>query len=348
MAVTSVLALHAIDAEQRSNFLRKVVRYRVTCNSESDGPDIVTAHASVPKVDISLYISPFKYGNDVDDLYLVCRSISNLKKENTQGVWILDAEFLYDRDKNPILRGVKVTPLTRVEQEIVELAEFRGWYKSDNLEIKHLKQNLVVDQAIADNDVVTLDFGKVGPMTNSAGTVIIPATEKRVGKSGIRVQWSRKSRIDFSQYIGTVNNATITLTDTYNNYSTGTFEAGELLLVAADQEPVDYFDSRWLDTTLEFEIVEGYGDIYQVDRGLAESVYMGDSDNKGGEYDSSSLPASGLRAITGAGDQPVSQPVNLNGKGKVIENYTPSKAIYLRYRINASKNFNGLEIGDPS
>jgi hypothetical protein len=166
MTVVSVTPLHAVDAEKRSNYLRKVVRYRIVCNSELDGPDVITAAA--PQVDSSTYINPWKYGNDNDNSNLVCRSVSNLKKENTRGIWNLDAEFIYERDLNPETRGVKVTPLTRTETEVSEFGEFIGWYKSKNATITH-EENLEVDTDIDDVDVKALDIGKVGPITNSAG-----------------------------------------------------------------------------------------------------------------------------------------------------------------------------------
>lgn len=344
MAVVSVLVLHAVDLEQRAKYRRKQVRYRVLCSDPLDGPDAIIGSALVPEVDESTYVSPFKYGNDSDSTLLICRSLGNFKKVNTSGLWEIDAEFIYDRDNDPEAKGVKVTPLTRVEQELVEFAEFRGWYKSNEAALS-ADGNLVEDGEISDTDVEELDIGAVGPITNSAGTPILPAPERRVGKSGIRVQWSKQSAVEYSDFIGCANNATIGIADTYGDFDVD-FEPGTLILISADQDPVDYYNERWFDVTLEFEIVTEYGDIYELDRGLAESVYFGDDDGKGGEYDSSSLPPSGKRPILGTDGQPISEPVPLDGQGKVIEAYTPAKARWLRYRIAPPKDFDQLQIGD--
>jgi len=344
MSVSSVQVLHAIDAEMRAKYLKKQVRYRVTCTSATDGPDTITASASIPQTDLSTYVSPFKYGSDSDNANLICRTISNLKKVHTGGIWELDAEFIYDLDNNPILKGTKVTPLTRVEHEQVEFAEFRGWYKSSEAALVG-SGDLIEDGLISDVDVEELDIGKVGPITNSAGTPFLPAPERRVGKSGLRVQWTKRSAVGYDEYIGSANNAQIGISDTYGDFDVD-FPAGTLILISADQEPVDYYHERWFDVTLEFEVVEGYGDIYELDRGLAESVYFGDDDGKGGEYDSSSLPATGKRPILGAEGQQISQPIPFDGKGKAIEAYVPSKARWLRWRIAPPKNFNALDIGD--
>ena len=344
MAVVNVSVLHAVDGTRTTTTKRKTVGYRVIVDSKDDGIDVIFGAANVPVVDSSTYVSPFKYGNDVDDTTMVCRSLSRPRKGNTQGVWYVDAEFIWERDKNAVTRGVIVTPTTKIESEIVEFAEFRGWYKPGAGALGSTG-NLVVDGDIENADVEALETGKIGPITNSAGTPVLPGVQRNVGRPGLTVQWSKLTAVNYDAAIDHVNNANVTITDTYGTYSR-TFTAGQLMLVNARQEPTDYWNVRVLETTLEFEIVEDENDHYELDRGLSEYVIVGDDDGKGGSYDSSQdLPPNNMRPIVGADGRPLGQPVPFNGKGKAVEAFQPSKARWLRWKKNPSFDFSTFGIG---
>jgi len=351
MAVTEVQVLHAVDAQRTSTTLRKNVTYRITCNSQSDGPDVISANGSVPQVNTSGYVAPFKYGNDSNNAKLICRTISNLRKvvnwNGSVSVWQLEAEFLYDRDQHPADRGVKVTPITRTQFEPVEYAEFRGWYKPKSTSSlgDNVADNLEVDTFISDGSVTTLDIGKVGPVTNSAGTPVMPPPERLKGSHGIIVNWLKLSAIDVSRYLGGVNSAEINIADTWGEFDS-TFPIGKLLLVDYRQEPVDIFGVRHLDTTAEFIIADSENDHYEFDRGLMEYVKVGDDDGKGGTYESTiDLPRTNMRTALADGHA-VTQPVPFDGKGKAIEAFTPTKSRYLRWKVNPKVSFAALEIGD--
>jgi len=346
MAVVSVEVKHAVDfAVSGNNLIRKRVGYRVLCSDKTDGPDVIYASASIPVVNVSSYAAPFKYGNDTDNAKLICREVSSPRKGNTQGAWYVEAEFIYDRDKHVVDRGVIVKPVTRVETEFQEFAEFIEWYKPGTATLAKTS-NLVIDTDIVDADVPALTKNKIGPITNSAGTPVIPPVQRPVGKPGLIVKWSKLTKVDYDAFIGCVNNGNVTITDTYGTFSR-TFAAGSLLLVAADQEPQDYWNLRVLETTLEFEIVVDNNDHYELDRGLSEYVDVGDDDGKGGAYDSTAdLPPNNMRPLSGADGKPISQPIPFDGKGKAVENFVPSKARYLRWRVNPPANFASLGIGN--
>jgi hypothetical protein len=344
MGVVSVDVLHSIDGIRTTTSKRKTVGYRVVVDNQADGIDVIFSDANIPTLDVSTYVFPFSYGTDNDDSSMVCRSLSRPRKTNTQGVWYLEAEFVFERDKNPVTRGVLVTPVTKVESEIVEFAEFIGWYKPKTGSIGSTN-NLIEDDEDDKAGVTAIAAGKIGPITNSAGTPVLPGVQRNVGRAGLVVQWSKLTPVSYDQYIDHVNNANVTIVDTYGAYDR-TFAAGELMLISARQEPVDYWNLRVLETTLEFEIVEDNNDHFELDRGLSEYVDVGDYDDRGGEYESSAdLPPNNMRPIVGADGRPIGQPVPFDGKGKVIPQFTPEKARWLRWRKNPSADFANLAIG---
>lgn len=348
MAVTSVQVKHAVDAESRAKFLRKIITYRVAVNSQTDGPDVITAATNVPKINLSTYASPFKYGSDSDNTALICREIRNLRKvvnwSGSLSVWELDAEFLYDRDQTTTAKGVSVTPLTRQTIEIVQVAQFKGWFQPKT----DLTTNFDVeaDTLIDDTNSPALKLDQIGPITNSAGTPVVPGVEETIGKLGLIVKWTRVTPVNYTGFLGRVNSAEINITDTHGNFD-GTFAAGTLKLLSADQTPRDLFGITVYDVSLEFEEVEFEDDHFELDRGLGEFVDVGDDDGRGGAYDSTQdLPSNNMRPMTGADGQPISQPVPFNGKGKAIEQFEPNKARYLRYKKRPAVAFSLLGIGE--
>jgi hypothetical protein len=347
MAVTSVQILHAVDAEKRSKFLRKVITYRIVVNSQTDGPDVITAATNVPKADISTYVAPFKYGSDTDNADLICRSISGLQKvvswNGSVAVWQLDAEFVYDRDQTLADKGVTVKPLTRVESELVAVAQFKSVQKVKAAATLGLNDQYEEDTAITDG-VPVLTKNKIGPITNSAGVPIIPAIEQPVGKAGIVVTWSKITPINYAPFIGTVNSGNITIADTHGAFNT-TFTAGTLRLVSAEQTPKDYFNIRVVEVSLEFDLPEYEGDHFELDRGMAEFIEAGDDDGKGGTYSSGDIPDNNQRAMVGPDGNPIGQPVPLDGKGKAIASFAPAKARWLRYKTKPATSFASLGIG---
>jgi hypothetical protein len=354
MAVTSVQILHATDVERRAKFLRKIITYRIKVNSQTDGPDTIYASASIPVVDSSGYVAPFKYGTDSDNNNLVCREVRNLRKvvkwSGTVAVWQLDAEFVYDRDQTLADKGVTVKPLTRVESQIVSVAEFKSFQKIKTAATLALGDQYEEDTTINEADPPDLNTtpvlrkNKLGPITNSAGTPIVPAIEQPIGKAGLIVSWSKITPVDYAPFIGTVNNANVTITETHGVFSQ-TYAAGKLRLISAEQTPRDYFNARVVDVSLEFDFPEYEGDHFELDRGLAEFIQAGDSDGKGGTYSNTDLPLNGMKPLVGADGQPISQPIPFDGKGKAIENFEPPKARWLRYKTKPATSFASLGIG---
>jgi hypothetical protein len=350
MAIVSVEVLHAADTEKTSTTLRKRLTYRVAVNSQLDGPDAITGSALIPQIDSPAgYIAPYKYGNDNDNTKLICRTISNLRKvvnwNGSLSVWQLEAEFLYDRDQNPVDRGVKVTPITRTESEVVEFAQFKGWYKPKSGEIGSTG-NLIVDGDINEGNSKAMKLEEIGPVTNSAGTPVVPAPERPKGQAGLIVNWLRYSAVEVADLLGSVNSSQVGISDSHGDFDVD-YARGKLLLVDYRQDPVDIFGVRYLDTTAELWVIDDENDHFELDRGLSEYVDVGDDDGKGGTYESTiDLPSNNMRPLLGADGQPISQPVPFDGKGKSIEKFEPNKARYLRWKVNPFKNFSILKIGD--
>jgi hypothetical protein len=354
MAVTSVQILHATDVERRAKFLRKIITYRIVVNSQTDGPDTIYASASIPTVDVSGYAAPFKYGTDSDNASLICREVRNLRKvvkwNGSVSVWQIDAEFVYDRDQTLADKGVTVKPLTRVESQIISSAEFKSFWKVKASPTLGIEDRFDEDTTINENDPADanttpiLRKNKIGPITNSAGTPIVPAIEQPIGKPGLIVSWTKITPIDYTPFIYTTNSGNVTITDTHGAFNT-TYAAGRLRLINAEQTPRDYFSLRVVDVSLEFDFPEYAGDHFELDRGLAEYLQGGDDDGKGGTYSNTDLPLNGMRALVGADGQPISQPIPFNGKAKAIQNFTPAKARWLRYKIKPATNFTSLGIG---
>jgi hypothetical protein len=347
MSVTSVQVLDSVDAEIRAKVLRKIVTYRVVVNSRTDGPDAVTGSTNIPTINVSTYVSPFKYGDDVNNSNLICRELRNVRKvvnwNGSVAVWQLDAEFLFDRDLTLAQKGVSVQPITRQVPEVVNTAQFVGWFKPKSTLSKNF--DVEADTAITDANSPAIKLNQLGPISNSAGTPVVPGIEETVGKFGLIVKWSKLTPIDYSLYLGQVNSASITITDTHGTFNR-TFATDTIRLVAADQTPRDLFGVTVYDVSLEFDFPEFAGDHFELDRGVGEFMQTGDSDGRGGTYASTTeLPPNKIRPLVGADGQPISQPIPFDGKGRAIDDFTPSKARYLRFKKRPSVSFASLGIG---
>lgn len=348
MAVIEVRVMHAMDAEKSSKLLRKIVSYRIVVSDQNDGPDVITAAASVPKADLSAYVNPFKYGNDSANPQLICRGISGLTKSvkwnGSFSVWQLDAEFLFDRDQTRVEKGVTVRPITRVDNQLIDIAKFRGVYKPAAVGDLVINGQFELDAAITDETSPVLKIDKLTPITNSAGTPVIPAIEQPMGHGGLVVSWTRYTPINYAPFINSVNSNSVFISDTHGAYAEN-FAPGTLRLVSADQQPRDLFNERVIDVTLEFDLPEFEGDHFELDRGLSKVIEPGDDDGSGGTYSSMDIPPNGMGPIQGAGGNPISDPIPFDGMGKFVEGFEPSKARWLRYKTKPSANFGALGIG---
>ncbi len=344
MAVTDVDVSRAVNTEQYANYLRKTVTYRVLCSSATDGPDVVTGSASIPTIDSSTYSGAFKYGSDVDNANLICRKHSNFRKTGPF-VWTLDADFEYDLEKTPAARGVVVTPSTRSDRRIVRLAEFKGWYEPKPSQSGARDFNNLQELAGTFPQAVVVK-NKQSPVMNSAGTPNIPPLEEDYGVTVWTLEWLKLSGVNFDAYIGRTNSGTVNITSITQGIDAD-FSAGSLKLVGAGQSPVWIYNQRMFMTRVELEIwpAGSYADVFELDQGLAEKLYTGDNDGKGGTVDSFSMPLHELRVISENG-KPLSHPVPFDGEGKAIQGFTPEDAVYLRWRTAPPFNFNVLEIGD--
>jgi hypothetical protein len=258
---------------------------------------------------------------------------------------LLDAEFEYDLDKDPVSRGVVVTPMTRVDRQIVRMAEFKGWYELKTAQTGASDYDNLQVLAGTFNGAVVQE-NKQSVIMNSAGTPIVPPVEKDVGSQIWAVEWLKESGVNYDDYIGRSNSSSFTIVSATQNIDT-TFAAGQLTVLAASQTPTWIYNRHLFLTRIELEIVPSgsYGDIFELDQGLAEKLYLGDDDGKGGEVDSVSLPRHKLRVIEDGG-KPISHPVPFDGAGKLIPNFEPKDLVYLRWRTAPPFNFSALQIGD--
>jgi hypothetical protein len=348
MTVSSVLVSRAVTAEQSANYLRKVITYRIDCTLDTDSPDVITGSPLIPQVDFSQYVAPFKYGLDNDNPFLVCRKHSNIRRKSSTKSWLLDAEFEYDLEKTPNRKGVIITPITRNERRKLQAAVFQGQYKLKAQQFgRDLFYNLDVAPGNFLGSVPQIDVQSM-PM-NSAGVPIInPPLELDYGVQIYQFEWFKRSFVDYDPYIGRSNTTDFQVTS-INQGVTILIPAGGGVVVGASSTPIWLYNQLWFQNRIEIERVPtgSYDDEFELDRGLAERVYIGDDDGKGGTYDNQSIAAipHQLRVLEEKGKS-LAEPVPFDGKGKVIKDFKPEKSIYMRWRKAPPFGFSLLQIGN--
>lgn len=342
MAVTDVCVMRRVTGENTPGRVTYTVTLKVTCSSDFDGPKTVLESPLTPKLG-----NHYSVGNDVDTLS-ICYRVGTPRRggqEKNLRLWILDAEYEWNRENRPEFQPVQIEPFFLQTSEPVREAQFNGYFKVSGgglVEVPKTNDKL--------NKGITL-----GPITNSAGVPVVPVPERQASKPGYRVRWKKKTWFDFGFFLNTINNAPYTMialdTDGRNiNHGQiifqKTFATGTLRLNHAEAQPVSIYDRLWYDIMLEF--LEDDHDHYETDRGLARAAGPGDPDGRGGTFSASDFVdnRTELARITDPDGNPLTEPVLFDGTGKPIVDPKPTDAIFLRWGVYANTNFALLPIGN--
>lgn len=347
MPLTNLQALRSTVGAWSEGLREYVVQYRATMSSVLDGPAAVLASAGVP----FLFQTTYSYGTDIDT-QAICVEISAPRRaanDTSRLIWIFNAVFRYDRSKVIEHQPVIIQPFYRQTQEPVTRAQFNGWFQ-------YIGSGANWSEVTKTNPKLIKNVTR-GPITNSAGIAILPAPEKPVTKKGYFVSWHKRTHFDFEPYINTINLSSYTLVaydKVANLFEAGTastifnktFSAGTLLLADVQTEVTEIYGRNVYKYTLEFH--EDDHDLYELDRGLSEQVASGDDDGRDGTFTTGDFPdgVPKIRRIEhpgGAG--PISEPMLLNGEGKLLPDQKPEDAIYLKWGIFLNSNFADLPIG---
>ena len=347
MAVISVCETRVVTGDKTTEITRFSVTYLVLCSSRADGPKTILYSGKLPKLRNTLYHYGTEFQNDA-----ICVGHSVPRRagsDKSNFKWIVTSDFEYDIESRPEYVPLKIEPYYISTTEVVDTALFKGFYGPTSATYGVFQDkgitnpNLVKDQTIS-------------PISNSVPTPLIPAPEREKVIAGYRVSWYKKTFLDLSFFINKMNLKPFRLMtrDAYRDDTITerkvifdkTFEAGTLRLRDVQAPRVTFYGQYWFNYTLEF--VEGSGDLYELDRGIGARAKPGDDNGRGGTYTNGDVFTGQpkTRQLLDVSGNPVTDPVMFDGNGKPLEDPKASNAIYLRWQIYNSTDFDEMNIGN--
>jgi len=346
MSVISVCETRVTSGDHTPDGNRFSLTYLVLCSSRKDGPAHILDSPLLP----SVYSAVYRYGTKVEVLAR-CVSVSVPRRagsDKSDFKWIVIADFELDIESRPDLLPLKIEPYYISGTEVVETALFKGFYGPTSATYGVFQDkgitnpNLVKDQTIS-------------PISNSVPTPLIPAPEREKVTAGYRVSWYKKTFLDLSFFINKMNLKSFRLMTTETGFNNKgyipvifdkTFEPGTLRLRDVQAPRVTFYGEYWYNYTLEF--VEDSGDLYELDRGIGARAKPGDDNGRGGTYTMGDVFTGQpkTRQLLDVSGNPVTDPVMFDGNGKPLEDPKASNAIYLRWQIYNSTDFDEMNIGN--
>jgi len=341
MAVTSVTLLFTGQSGSiEGGKVSYTSIYAVDVDSALDGPQVAVAGCGVSLGD------KYQFGNDSDRL-AKCKSLRPDRVADTRLRFTITATFDNDQGGGDGNKNQDQKPDTN------------GNYTDDpfqwrpEISISPVTVQVPVEFATLRTELTELGFGlgkvgNLGPVMNSAGTVIDPPITKDHRQKLLRVtKYFTKYPSEFDEFEEKVNsdNFVVNLPGLIRAYKPfcvlfEPFQATWKLQTKKDGTLIDYWEA---DLSFLIDEVRTHR-VTITDRGIHKLVAPGDDNGRGGTYSAGDFPggvAPVVRMLDPEG-MPITEPVLFNGKGKPAP---PGRVpFFITYSVYGEVSFAGIRL----
>jgi hypothetical protein len=258
--------------------------------------------------------------------------------------------YVYDQNDYPERIPLVVTPSFISRTEPAQVGKFLGFYT-------RREDGTFGFVVIPDSPFLKLANQKFQPLTNSAAGPLESTPSVPIIFPAYRCEWYKENFVDYSSYINKINSSPFYLEsfdrveqehlqDLPDRMFEKMFDTQTLVCNDVQVDVVRMRERNVYRYMVEF--IEA-GVYYLVDNGLEESKENGDDDNRGGTFDNTEIPSGENRAqkVTNLEQDYGTHHVLLDGKGKRLKSRDPEDAIWMKWVLHESADFNQMNIGNP-